>query len=195
MQSMRWCTHAQSYVQERSLEGRCSGDDGEVTCLPGISTCGLTRTHCGATENVTWPRDVESHCKWKCFQRHMQSLARLQARARMCGERLGHLSPWTGLPQRLSCPEPRRWWRLAVLQPDRAGRGRVAPSRDCPARAGRGFRSRSLRRGPGAVLSPRGLSTGLAEASQHLSGPGWLGLSRGDRFTPPWRKGGTFQIS
>ena len=50
-------------------------------------------------------------------------------------------------------------------------------------------------RGPGAVLSPRGLSTGLAEASQHPSGPGWLGLSRGDRFTPPWRKGGTFQIS
>ena len=47
----------------------------------------------------------------------------------------------------------------------------------------------------GAVLLPRGLSTGLAEASQHLSGPGWLGLSRGDRFTPPWRKGGTFQIS
>ena len=37
---------------ERSLEGRCSGDDGEVTCLPGISACGLTRTHCGAPELV-----------------------------------------------------------------------------------------------------------------------------------------------
>lgn len=47
----------------------------------------------------------------------------------------------------------------------------------------------------GAVLLRRGLSTGLAEASQHLSGPRWLGLSHGDRFTPPWKKGGNFQIS
>ena len=50
-------------------------------------------------------------------------------------------------------------------------------------------------RSSGAVLLRRGLSTGLAEASQHLSGPRWLGLSHGDRFTPPWKKGGNFQIS
>ena len=145
---MGWRIRAQICVQEHSLDGRCSGDSGEVACLPGVSACGPRRTHRGVTEHVTWPKSAESPASGNA-SRDTRRVWYAHRHAPACA---GSACPRVPVgPKDAAALSPVGVRCLAVLQRDCPGRGWVGRSGDCPAGARHGCQPEASARSSGAV--------------------------------------------